>query len=128
VQVVETSLIPVRSIHTPVAGGDALLLEETLADDSAPDPVDELDWDGVRSVLGSVLADLTPRERRILSWRYGLGENGEPLTLGEIGSRLGISRERVRQIEAAALKRLRREPELRNLRVSLDLRSELSVD
>ena len=128
VEIVETSLIPVRSIHTPVANGDALLLEETLADDSTPSPLEQLDRDGVRSVLGSVMEDLTPRERRILSWRYGLGEDGDPLTLGEIGSRLGISRERVRQIEAAALKRLRREPELRSLRASLELPSELSAD
>ena len=128
VEVVETSLIPVRSIHTPVAGGDSLLLEEILADDSVPSPVEQLDRDGVRSVLGSVMADLTPRERRILSWRYGLGEEGEPLTLGEIGIRLGISRERVRQIEVVALKRLRREPELRSLRASLEPGSELSID
>ena len=114
-------MIPVRSIHTPVTGGDALLLEETLEDLSTENPVEELDREGMRVVICAAMQHLTPRERRILHWRYGLVGNGELLTLGEIGRRLGISRERVRLIEAAALERLRLEPQLRDLGVSLDI-------
>ena len=123
VEAVEASMIPVRSIHTPVSGGDALLLEETLEDASVESPLHEIDRMGMRTVLGSAMRDLTARERKILHWRYGLAREGEPLTLGEIGRRLGISRERVRQIESAALAHLRREPQLRDLGASLDLES-----
>jgi len=117
---VEASMIPVRSIHTPVSGVDALLLEETLEDDSIESPLEDIDREGLRMVLAGQLQNLEVRERKILHWRYGLSQEGEPLTLGEIGRRLGISRERVRQIESAALARLRQQPQLRNLGASFD--------
>jgi len=117
---VEASMIPVRSIHTPVSGVDALLLEETLEDDSIESPLEDIDREGLRMVLAGQLQNLEVRERKILHWRYGLSQEGEPLTLGEIGKRLGISRERVRQIESAALARLRQQPQLRNLGASFD--------
>lgn len=123
IQAIEASMIPVRSIHTPVSGGDALLLEETLEDASLPSPLEEIDRVGMRTVLGSAMEGLTPRERKILHWRYGLVGDGESLTLGEIGRRLGISRERVRQIESAALRQLRHEPRLQDLGACLDLES-----
>ena len=128
VEAIEASMIPVRSIHTPVTGGDALLLEETLEDDSIENPLEELDREGMRVVISAAMEDLTPRERRILHWRYGLVGDGEPLTLGEIGRRLGISRERVRQIESAALQRLRGETQLRDLGASFLTESVHALD
>ena len=78
---------------------------------------EEIDREQVRTAVTEVLRDLSPRERKILDWRFGLDNGGtETVTLGEIGKRLGISRERVRQIECAALARLRRAPSVRRLR------------
>ena len=79
------------------------------------------DQERIDATLGdktiSCRIDLSPRERKILDWRFGLDNGGtETVTLGEIGKRLGISRERVRQIECAALARLRRAPSVRRLR------------
>jgi RNA polymerase sigma factor (sigma-70 family) len=121
VEAVESTMAPVRSIHAPVVGLEATTLEDTLEDEDTPTPVDEIDREEVRSAVTEVLRDLSPRERKILDWRFGLESgDGDVVTLGEIGKRLGISRERVRQIECAALARLRRAPSMRRLRGSLD--------
>jgi len=61
---------------------------------------------GFADALNAALADLTPQEREVITLRYGLN-GGEPRTLAEIGERWGVSRERVRQIEARAMRRLR---------------------
>ncbi len=71
-----------------------------------PQPAEEGTQEILMSVLEELLGELPEREQRILELRYGLGE-GEPLTLEEVGKRLGISRERVRQLEEQALERLR---------------------
>ena len=91
-----------------------------LEDEDVVTPVDEIDREEVRCAVTEVLRDLSARERKILDWRFGLETgDGDSVTLGEIGKRLGISRERVRQIECAALARLRRAPSMRRLRGSL---------
>jgi len=121
VEAVECTMAPVRSIHAPVVGLEATTLEDTLEDEDLLTPVDEIDREEVRTAVTEVLRDLSPRERKILDWRFGLETgDGDAVTLGEIGKRLGISRERVRQIECAALARLRRAPSMRRLRGSLD--------
>jgi RNA polymerase sigma factor (sigma-70 family) len=116
VESVAATMAPVRSIHAPVPGLEAATLEDTLPDELADDPIDEIDRDQVRDAISEVLQSLTPRERKILDWRFGLSDEGETVTLGEIGRRLGISRERVRQIECAALARLRRQPAVKRIR------------
>jgi RNA polymerase primary sigma factor len=71
--------------------------------------------------IEEMLASLTPREARILRWRYGL--SGErPLTLKEIGTKIGVSRERVRQIAAQVLRKLRHPRYRRQLQSYLDER------
>jgi len=117
---VEATMAPVRSIHAPVVGLEATTLEDTLEDSRASTPIDDINREQVRTAVTEVMRDLSPRERKILDWRFGLASAGDPVTLGEIGKRLGISRERVRQIECAALARLRRAPSMRRLRSSLD--------
>ena len=125
----ESTMAPVRSIHAPVVGLEATTLEDTLEDEQTSTPVDEIDREQVRSAVTEVLRDLSPRERKILDWRFGLENGGiETVTLGEIGKRLGISRERVRQIECAALARLRRAPSMRRLRGGISIPQEAIGD
>jgi RNA polymerase sigma factor (sigma-70 family) len=120
---VEATMAPVRSIHAPVSGLEAVTLEDALPDEHARDPIEDIDREQVRNVVAGLLGSLSPRERKILDWRFGLGSDGDSVTLGEIGKRLGISRERVRQIEGAALARLRRQVGAKQLRYSLGLAS-----
>jgi RNA polymerase sigma factor (sigma-70 family) len=104
--VLEAALAPVRSIHAPVQGLEEVALEETLEDEQAVDADAALDDARLASDVARLVAQLPPRERKIVSWRFGL-DGAEPLTLGEVGRRLGLSRERVRQLEGGAIARLR---------------------
>jgi RNA polymerase sigma factor (sigma-70 family) len=101
------TLAPVRSLNAPAPGLDDVELEDLLHDETTADPSSELERGERREALAELLESLPPRERQVIDWRFGLSGPGEPSTLGEIGVRLGLSRERVRQIEAAALLRLR---------------------
>ncbi len=103
----ETTLVPIRSMHSPVQGLDDVTFEDALADEESVDPLETLDRERVSGAVGRLLEGLDARERKVLMWRFGLEGDGEASTLGEIGKRLGLSRERVRQIESLALARLR---------------------
>ncbi len=89
--------------------GDFIRDEESLA------PDERVTAEMLRELLRSILQDLPPREVRILQMRYGLVD-GETYTLEEVGKKLGVTRERVRQIEAQALSRLRHPTHARKLR------------
>lgn len=78
-----------------------------LLEDTGPSPEDFAAQSSLKSELGKLLSDLTPQQREVLSLRFGL-EDGQTMTLAKIGSRLNISRERVRQIEREALTKLRK--------------------
>jgi RNA polymerase primary sigma factor len=93
------------SLESSVAGTEKRL-EEFVADPGASTPDSGIDGDRMRSGVGSLIASLTDREQLILRLRYGLGGEEEH-TLEQIGQSLGLSRERVRQLEARALKKLR---------------------
>ncbi len=103
------TMAPIRSTHAPIPGTDALTLEDSLADERSEDPVEGIDSVQVREEVGRLLEVLTPRERAILELRFGL-KGDTASTLAEIGQRVGISRERVRQLECRALGRLRQQP------------------
>ena len=120
---VASTMSPIRSLHAPLRGLDDVSLEEALPDEDAADAVEEVDRDEVTGAVQGMLSSLPDRERQILAWRFGLQDDESGVTLGEIGERLGISRERVRQIEGAALARLRHTSEARGLRVSIGLES-----
>jgi RNA polymerase primary sigma factor len=108
----------IASLQDPVSEDETSTHEERISDEDAPDPVGEIDRAELRRELGRRLGLLDARERRILEWRFGL-DGGEPLNLARIGKRIGLSRERVRQIQSEALQRLRRHGHVEGLAASL---------
>jgi len=94
------------SLETPTDDEEDSVLGDFIQDHEAPAPDDSATYNLLRQHLGEVLDGLPPREVRILQLRYGLLD-GQAYTLEEVGSKMGVTRERVRQIEAQALSRLR---------------------
>ncbi len=101
------TLAPIRSLNAPAPGLEDVELADLIRDETVTDPTLALERGEQSAALAGLLDSLPPRERQVIDWRFGLSGGDEPSTLGEIGARLGLSRERVRQIEAAALSRLR---------------------
>jgi len=93
-----------QSLDAPVGEDGEIAFGATLADESAGRPVDHAELADRREALREVMAQLTPRELEVIRLRHGL--DGEELTLDAIGRRQGVSRERIRQIEAIALRKL----------------------
>jgi RNA polymerase primary sigma factor len=93
------------SLESNVAGTEKRL-EDFVSDPTSEQPDGDIDSERMRSGVGTLIGSLTPREQLILRLRYGLGGEEEH-TLEQIGQSLGLSRERVRQLEARALKKLR---------------------
>lgn len=107
----------VISLETPV--GEESTLGQFVPDATAPAVADQVEARTLRADLEAALARLPERERRILHLRYGL-HDGEMRTLDEVGREFGITRERVRQIEAEALRTLRHPTAGRGLRAYLE--------
>jgi RNA polymerase primary sigma factor len=118
VRAVNEALAPIRSLSAPLPGAEEATLEEVLADDRSLHPDEELGEAQIRAVLEGELPRLPDRDRQILVWRYGLGGDA-PLTLEAIGARLGLSRERVRQLESKAMAALRERPQVASLGMTL---------
>ena len=114
IELARTSSLPVGSLEAPLPGTDDLRLEDAMSDEDVLDPAEVHDEHILRSALERELETLAPRERAILEARFGL-EGGEPPTLEEIGQQMGLSRERVRQLEHRALSRLRERNAIRRL-------------
>jgi RNA polymerase primary sigma factor len=87
-------------------GEEDSTLEDLIADDKSPSPSETLLEKDLVEHIRKLLSGLSPREEKILRLRFGIGEDGE-YTLEEIGKQFGLSRERIRQIEAKAIERLR---------------------
>lgn len=96
----------VFSLDVPLDEEEGTTLEELVADEAMPTPERAALLELFREELLEIVEKLPDRDAQILRWRYGL-EGPRPLTLAEIGEKLGISRERVRQLEVRALKRLK---------------------
>jgi RNA polymerase primary sigma factor len=96
------------SLDTPVDDEARYSLGDTLEDSAAPALAETASQHLLGEELQRALALLTPRERSVMTLRYGIGD-GRSRTLLEVGKELGISRERVRQLEAVALKKMRRQ-------------------
>jgi RNA polymerase primary sigma factor len=94
------------SLETPTDEEEDSILSDFIQDEESPAPTDIVTHSLLREQLRDVLHSLPPREVRILQLRYGL-HDGQSYTLEEVGRKMGVTRERVRQIEAQALSRLR---------------------
>ncbi|MBT3241265.1 MAG: sigma-70 family RNA polymerase sigma factor [Chloroflexi bacterium] len=103
------------SLETPTDDEEDSVLGDFIQDREAPAPDDSATYNLLREHLEEVLGSLPPREVRILQLRYGLLD-GQAYTLEEVGRKMGVTRERVRQIEAQALSRLRHPVIRRKLR------------
>jgi RNA polymerase primary sigma factor len=102
------------SLDMPIGQGSEGCLADLVEDDSSRLP-SEATWTSLlRQQMREVLASLSAREDRVLQMRYGL-RDGHAYTLGEVGTRFGLTRERIRQIEVQALGKLRQEPRSRKL-------------
>jgi RNA polymerase primary sigma factor len=101
----EQAFVTVVSLNTS-RGDDGETLEDRIADPGSLLPVESVEFGEAKLSVERALGALRPRERAVVELRYGLG-GGEPMTLIDIAARLGLSRERIRQIEGEALARLR---------------------
>jgi RNA polymerase primary sigma factor len=103
------------SLESPVGEEEDTELGSFVEDESTPTPTQTAYQNLLRDKVEEVLSSLSPREARILRLRFGL-QNGRPYTLEEVGQKFGLTRERIRQIEGKALRRLRHPRRARQLR------------
>jgi RNA polymerase primary sigma factor len=94
------------SLHEPVGGDGERALEDFLSDHQTPNPGEHVDQRLLKDRICEVLKSLAPREREVIELRFGL-KDGTPKTLDEVARLYGITRERIRQIEARGLLKLR---------------------
>ena len=107
------------SLETPIGDEEDSHLGDLIEDEDAVQPLDAAIQSDLRDVLTRVLESLTPREERVLRMRFGLGTNTD-CTLEVVGRTFSVTRERIRQIEAKALRRLKHPSRARALRSFLD--------
>ena len=107
------------SLETPIGEEEDSHLGDFIPDDDAPAPAEAAAFTLLKEQLMSVLSTLTPREEKVLKLRFGL-EDGRARTLEEVGKYFKVTRERIRQIEAKALRKLRHPSRSRKLKDSID--------
>lgn len=113
-QIIRVSQRPL-SLETPVGEEEDSFLGDFIEDESSPSPTETASQSLLREQLEEILKSLSPREAKILKLRFGLLD-GYSYTLEEVGRKFGVTRERIRQIEAQALGRLRHPSRSRKLR------------
>jgi RNA polymerase primary sigma factor len=117
-QVLDVSRHPI-SLEAPVGQDGDAFLGDFIEDETMPQPIELASQELLKSQISDALSKLTDRERKIIVLRFGL-EDGRFRTLEEVGREFGITRERIRQIEAKALRKLRHPSYSRNLRGYLE--------
>ncbi len=117
-EIMRASKDPV-SLETPIGEEDDSHLGDFIPDDDALAPAEEASHVLLKEHLLEVLDTLTPREKRVLQMRFGI-DDGKPRTLEEVGKEFDVTRERIRQIEAKALRKLRHPSRSKRLKDYLD--------
>ena len=107
------------SLETPIGDEEDSHLGDFIEDHNAVLPIDAAIQSSLRETTTRVLASLTPREERVVRMRFGIGLNTDH-TLAEVGQQFSVSRERIRQIEAKAIRKLKHPSRSRQLRSFLD--------
>ncbi len=108
------------SLETPIGEEEDSHLGDFIEDKSILNPADAVVASNLREITDEVLATLTPREEKVIKMRFGLGSSGSEHTLEEVGQHFAVTRERIRQIEAKALRKLRHPSRSRKLKAFLD--------
>ena len=108
------------SLDTPVGEEEDSTLGTFIQDENAISPADSASIMMLKEQLMEVLATLTPREQKVIMLRYGI-EDGHTRTLEDVGKEFSVTRERIRQIEAKALKKLRQPSRSKKLRDYVDM-------
>jgi len=108
------------SMETPIGDDEDSHLGDFIEDGNASSPVDSATETGLMETVRDVLAGLTPREAKVLRMRFGIDMNTDH-TLEEVGKQFDVTRERIRQIEAKALRKLRHPSRSEQLRSFLDV-------
>ncbi len=104
-EIQKISLDPI-SLETPIGEEEDTHLGDFIEDDHAVDPSEVVSTATLREQFSAILGTLTPREEKVIRLRYGI-DDGRPRTLEEVGKEFNVTRERIRQIEAKALRKLR---------------------
>ncbi|HKY29713.1 MAG TPA: RNA polymerase sigma factor RpoD [Pyrinomonadaceae bacterium] len=104
------------SLETPIGEDGDSQLGDLIEDKSTTSPSERVIASNLREITGDVLQTLSPREERVLRMRFGLDHGGDERTLEEVGQNFNVTRERIRQIEAKALRKLRHPSRARLLR------------
>lgn len=107
------------SLETPIGDEEDSHLGDFIEDKNAMQPIDSAIHANLKETTTRILASLTPREERVLRMRFGIGMNSDH-TLEEVGQQFAVTRERIRQIEAKALRKLKHPSRSRKLRSFLD--------
>ena len=107
------------SLEAPVGDEEDSSLGDFIADEGALQPIDSAIHSNLKETCTRILSSLTPREERVLRMRFGIGMNTDH-TLEEVGQQFNVTRERIRQIEAKALRKLKHPSRSRKLRSFLD--------
>ncbi len=108
------------SLETPIGEEEDSHLGDFIEDKSILNPSESVTFANLREITDEVLATLTPREEKVIKMRFGLGNTGSEHTLEEVGQHFAVTRERIRQIEAKALRKLRHPSRSRRLKAFLE--------
>ena len=108
------------SLETPIGEEEDSHLGDFIEDRSILNPAESVTVMNLREITDEVLATLTPREEKVIKMRFGLGNTGSEHTLEEVGQHFAVTRERIRQIEAKALRKLRHPSRSRRLKAFLE--------
>jgi len=108
-----------RSLESSIGQEEGIYLSDLIEDQGALSPFDVVSKQLLKEQIDKVLSSLTPREQRVLRLRFGL-EDGRSRTLEEVGQEFNLTRERIRQIEAKALRKLRHPSRSRKLKGYLE--------